>query len=132
MLTCLIIFYLYLHSHLQLPAIACDKNVNFAGYCWIFFLGLGCWLNYLTHFDSTCWLAIHFSENSTKCLQNAKNRKCTARYFAILFSHFAAFFCILRFAPFRVRGGILTKCQKDFIVYFFADKKFEWNAKSVE
>ncbi len=56
--------------------------------------------------------AIHLSRNIMKCLQNVKNKKCIVGYFVSFFSHFASFFLILHFAPFRtIRSGILAKCR---------------------
>ncbi len=59
----------------------------------------------------TSWIitpAIHLSQNTKKPLRNAKNKTCTvkyfAKYFASLFSHFAAFY---------------ARKVKDFVSYFF-------------
>ncbi len=54
--------------------------------------------------------ATHLSQNTQKWGQDAKNGKCIARYFALLFSHFKHLFS--HFVTFRTRAGIRAKTQR--------------------
>ncbi len=62
----------------------------------------------------TCFirLAIHLSRNTRKWAQNAKNEKCTARYFAPLFWFFA-------FRSTSCQGWHSSENSKNFMVNFF-------------
>ncbi len=69
---------------------------------------------------STRRLAVHLSQNNTKRLQNAKNKKCIAGYFSSLFLRFVSFFSYI--AP----GSIFTRNVKGFHSSFFRSINETW------
>ncbi len=65
------------------------------------------------------WPAVHLLRYTRKRLQNAKNEKCMARYFASLFSHFAPIFSLLAFRSILLQSCHSCEKSKEFVVYFF-------------